>query len=547
MLLQDHHTPQGARTGDLAIAGRRERGFEVSFIDQPTGVRTALFAGMALLVLLHAIPPLVKPSSFVQDDSYFYMQIASNIVQGNGSTFHGITPTNGYHPLWMLGAVTAVFLAAGNKALALHIVVILQVLLALAAAILLERLLRAMSLDFRFAAIAVLLTYLLGTSIYGSEAHVNAVMLIAAMLSLWRSLGDDRLGTWFTTGLLLGLAILARLDNVFVVGALGALGVWHDSRRDVTTISRRASAAFLGGAIVLAPYLAQNALQFGHIMPVSGAIKTTVPLLDWNIGRLGKMGRLAAPFGLVALVIGSVLDDSQRRRVLWLGLGSGVVAHALFISVFTDHYTFWPWYYVPGVLAAGLTASFLPRWLAFHVSSQAAALIRPVVVFATIGVLCLGAGRTWLKAFSPLTIGPVSIDARINEYRWNEEFAGWMREHLPPDATVFVTDWPGVLAYYSDRRVFPMDGLVNDFRYNDELLAVGPEAYLCGHGVRYLFAMVLEDGAPQRLAVQAPLFRKQAGTLVLRPQDVLVKVRDVVGRPESTPPYAIWRLTCPGT
>jgi hypothetical protein len=502
---------------------------------------------MAVLVLLHVLPPLLKPSSFVQDDSYFYMQVASNIARGNGSTFLGITPTNGYHPLWMLGAVIAVLLAAGSKALALHVVVAVQIELAVVAAVLLDRLLRAMRFEFRLASIAVLLTYLLGTSMYGSEAHLNAVMLTAGLLSLWRSLGDHRLPKWFTTGVLFGLAVLARLDNVFMVAALCALGVLHDAKGDFRVISKRAGAALAGGILVLAPYLAYNMLQFGHLMPISGAIKTVVPVFNWDLGRLGKMGRIAAPFGLVAIVIGSVVDESRSRRVLWLGVGCGVVAHAVFITVFTDHYTFWPWYYVSGVLAASLTAAYVPQWVAARVSTRsAAAVIRPVVMLTTIGILCAGAGRTWVKAFSPVAIGPVLITAEVNEYRWNEEFAGWRMEHLPPRSAVFVTDWPGVLAYYSDRRVLPMDGLVNDFRYNDELLAVGPEAYLCGHGFRYVFAGI-EGGVTQRLEVEAPLYRKQAGTLTLQPRDVLVKVRDVVSRPERTPAYAMWRLTCPGT
>ena len=65
-----------------------------------------------------------------------------------------------------------------------------------------------------------------------------------------------------------------------------------------------------------------------------------------------------------------------------------------------------------------------------------------------------------------------------------------MKANLPPDGAVFVADWPGALAYYSDRRVVPMDSLVNDFRYNDELLAIGAQRYACAHGLRFVFAAV---------------------------------------------------------
>ena len=40
--------------------------------------------------------------TIVPDDAFYYFQIARNILDGKGSTFDGIYPTNGYHPLWML-------------------------------------------------------------------------------------------------------------------------------------------------------------------------------------------------------------------------------------------------------------------------------------------------------------------------------------------------------------------------------------------------------------------------------------------------------------
>ena len=34
------------------------------------------------------------------DDAYYYFGVARNLAGGHGSTFDGIHPTNGYHPLW---------------------------------------------------------------------------------------------------------------------------------------------------------------------------------------------------------------------------------------------------------------------------------------------------------------------------------------------------------------------------------------------------------------------------------------------------------------
>jgi len=38
----------------------------------------------------------------VPDDAFYYFQTARHIVAGNGSTFDGTYPANGYHPVWMI-------------------------------------------------------------------------------------------------------------------------------------------------------------------------------------------------------------------------------------------------------------------------------------------------------------------------------------------------------------------------------------------------------------------------------------------------------------
>src|SRR5271154_5485520 len=60
-----------------------------------------LFAG----ILLECTRPFRSQLSwmvFVQDDFFYYLKIAQNFAHGRGSTFNGVVPTNGYHPLWFL-------------------------------------------------------------------------------------------------------------------------------------------------------------------------------------------------------------------------------------------------------------------------------------------------------------------------------------------------------------------------------------------------------------------------------------------------------------
>jgi MFS family permease len=257
------------------------------------------------------------------------------------------------------------------------------------------------------------------------------------------------------------------------------------------------------------------------------------------------MGLLGAPFGIVALFTGAVLDRDARRRVVWLGLGVGVILHAFYVIAYTDHYTFWAWYYVSAVIAAGLTsywvewiagrtAKFVPENIAYALASMAIILL-----------LSLGAARAWLKGIGPIGLGPVVIDVQINSYRWPDEVAQWMKTNLPPGSAVYAFDYPGAIAFYSDLRVLPMDGLVkpmdglvNDYEYNEELLALGVNRYLCEHSIDYYFGVLEYDQATQIVPVQAPLSRQPAGSLHLPQEDIVVRTRDIV---------AIWNLRCPAS
>src|SRR5512142_22823 len=80
---------------------------------------------------------------FIRDDAYYYFKVAQNISEGHGSTFDGIHPTNGYHPLWMLICIPIFALARYDLILPLRVLVLVTGLLQVASAILLYRLIRS--------------------------------------------------------------------------------------------------------------------------------------------------------------------------------------------------------------------------------------------------------------------------------------------------------------------------------------------------------------------------------------------------------------------
>jgi hypothetical protein len=79
---------------------------------------------------------------FMRDDAYYYFKVAQNITQGLGSTFDGINPTNGYHPLWMLVCIPIFALARLDLILPLRILLMVMAGLNAATAVLIYRLVK---------------------------------------------------------------------------------------------------------------------------------------------------------------------------------------------------------------------------------------------------------------------------------------------------------------------------------------------------------------------------------------------------------------------
>lgn len=76
---------------------------------------------------------------FIYDDMFYYLRVAQHIVAGHGSTFDGVAPTNGYHPLWMMICVALALLLSGD--MLVHGVLTVAAVLHVAQGVVLSRIL----------------------------------------------------------------------------------------------------------------------------------------------------------------------------------------------------------------------------------------------------------------------------------------------------------------------------------------------------------------------------------------------------------------------
>ncbi|MCC7118820.1 MAG: hypothetical protein IT310_09870 [Anaerolineales bacterium] len=176
---------------------------------------------------------------YTRDDAYYYFKVAQNITEGKGSSFDGINPTNGYHPLWMAICIPIFFLARYDLILPLRVLVMVMALIHVATAILIYRYLKenlSEAVGMLAAVFWLFNAYIQFTMYqYGLESPIALFFIVLLIYKLSRFEKKRRAApvTPHDVALLAGLATLtlfSRLDLIFL--AL-IVGVWVVFRGEV--------------------------------------------------------------------------------------------------------------------------------------------------------------------------------------------------------------------------------------------------------------------------------------------------------------------------
>jgi hypothetical protein len=429
-----------------------------------------------------------------QEDGFYYLKIAQNMAEGRGSTFDGLHPTNGYQPLWLL-CLVPVFSLAPSPAAAASAATLLQAALLAAGVALVVRLARESGLDIAAAAVAggawIALTFRTGLS--GVEFALTSALLAAVALVLRRHAGPAPASprTHAGLGLLLGLAVLARLDNALL--ALLVAAHWIPRARRGPGGATRIAALLLPIALLGGGYLLSNVILFGHAAPVSGVVKqgwslhllASDPVYQSRGWLAAKAMHLARPLlhpggaAMPALLFGgalpaALLAATRLRPGTLPALSTALPPLAplvLFAAlqplayglVYHGHYTYAPWYYAAQPILAVLLAGGAVQTLLRAMRPALAATAAAVTCGAMLAVCLAGVRRSGMP---PAADGPLYVAAR------------WARDHLGEGARVGTWN-AGAIGFLSGRQVVNLDGVVNTFAFLER------EQYdLCGYWTR---------------------------------------------------------------
>lgn len=420
---------------------------------------TLVFA--ILLCVLALLLNIEQLTFFVSDDAYYYFNVARNIVHGAGSTFDGMDPTNGYHPLWMLFLLPVYWLFGNSADEALRVTLMIQALF-VAATLWLAwstyRHYRANALSVMLA-VALVLTLFSPIQLMFNGLETDLVVLIIVLI-----VDQDAKRSFLRPGhswpqqslfgLLLGLLVLARLDEAFLVVGIA---IWSILRRQsiqltarLTSLLREYWPTVAVFAVVVSPYFAWNVAEFGHLTPISGTLKATFPHPNFRPDVLVSFAPYVACTILAGLALGAMLrrpDDAIPGPNLDLltGMWIGCLLQVGWAIFFTTWGTF-QWHFAAHIPVTCLILSlYVPR-LARNpgpaLTASVAVLLAAVVV-----------------AFSAFSYNDKG-DFHAGAYA----AAAWARQQTPRNA-VFALQDAGVFGYFSDRRTINLDGLINSYEY----------------------------------------------------------------------------------
>jgi hypothetical protein len=344
---------------------------------------------------------------FLTGDAYLYLGIGEHSTPAFFS-FDGARPTNGFHPLWQYFVWLAAHLTH-DKLAYMNVVAWTNIGCALLGILLLGAAIARATRSWLLAGLVVPGVYflLVGQGLQGNLSVWNffsgmecglalALTGLIALFVVHIRADERRPWFWLVLGIMTGILMLCRLDEVFVPAMIGlAWLLWYPSK----AVGRMPAVVLLGGppALMLAAYLAYNLTHVGVAFPISGAAKGEGALVSNIWVTLSTFfapitairatltsyvadyaGIRGAGFRVAELVVPTIfalafikIIHAKHRDAPWApilaGMCAAIVVKGLYNGVAVGFWHQAPWYfgYAMGtisVTAALLLAPYVERW-----------------------------------------------------------------------------------------------------------------------------------------------------------------------------------------
>ena len=447
---------------------------------------------LALVAIIFA--PIASLLNLFHDDSFFYMVIARNHAAGLGYSFDGLNATNGFHLLWLwtLSYLGTFIALTGDQGI--RVVVALQTLLSLSAALIYVRMLRA----FKVSSLVQILFFLAFIFLctladIGQESALYSFLVALIVSMLFTVRADAQIAVnWSQLVMLLilvVLTVLSRLDCVFLLGGIALALVLAQRKQEAFVVS-------LGIALGLASTFSFNYLEFGHVYSISSWLKSG---FDVSKALQLLIPGLLIRVALVFLLLGGALWQLKKAHAfaglrmapsklsfVALFIISVTLAYGAYFAVlFLEVSALGSWYFNQ---ALGLSA-FLYA-LSF---SKEGTLLQSSNSLHHQGPARSSMGLWPFISLPPLLLAfGVGAILFVTKFSWahssdaTKEIGDWIYGNTKLDAVIFQRDGAGAVSYFAQRSIINGDGLVNNMQYQVMLRSGKLCNYLNDQKVAYI-------------------------------------------------------------
>lgn len=418
---------------------------------------------------------------FLTEDGYLMLTVARNMAIGSGMTVSdGTIPTNGVQPLATFLFTIPYVVSGGDKESSLIGIHVISAVVALGGFFLVRsfaaRMLAPHSASPVWPWVAALLWFLaphlLRHSMNGLETALYTVAVLLVLLSFARVLEMGSSATTSTrlgVGALCGVAVLARNDAVFLVTAVFLIWAGWELFVQKTPFGKMVARLVPPGLLsvaVAAPWLINNQVNFGSIVPISG----TAQSLDAEFGQNAAL----LPTKIFEYIFPMFPVPSSMETLPWVMAftgGAAAITLAIFLWTVARHGSpvsraMTLVYLLHGVAIASYYGLFFG---AAHFMSRYHAPLAPLLIVAGF-VASLSLGRWILRsdvlAWAYSVVGIVlSVGLLLRALlpgvtvQGHEQVVAWVADNVPEDAWVAAVQ-TGTLGYWHDRTL-NLDGKVN--------------------------------------------------------------------------------------
>ncbi len=446
-------------------------------------IGTFLFAcGLAYESLYHLWRGSLAYSIIPQDDFYYYYLTAKHIALHGFSSFDGIVPTNGYHPLWLWCLTGLVAITGGNDHTFFQLLSVVQIVSATVSALLLWRLFDRVYGKQTWLAPIVLVTSLLLTVLIfsGMETAVVIPCYVLFILTFLSVLGDTHhLTSFLLSGLAASLMILARLDTALAISIAFALLIFNK-------VGWQELGVFLLGLTPVVAYFIWNHAVFGSWEPVSAEAKQLA--LGWHFSwrAIDAIGSPRGSIYFLLTVAGLVFSiRSFRKYHRDAGVRIVIFGFPLLFAIVLASKLSWSsyyWYFYPYPISAA-AALFEIRSLISDNFRNVVDRLAPIALIAVITIASFILYRDIVGLTSKLNLVESQTRAQPNIYIHALGIKPFTDAHPGRYA---MGDRAGLTAFITGQPILQLEGLAADQAMVD---SIGAQADLLHvlrkYGVQY--------------------------------------------------------------